>query len=393
MSAVFVACIAFLAWTWAGYPLVILAWAALRPRRVERRYTTPSVTAVVAARDEEINIRARVENLLAQDYPADRIEVVVVSDGSRDRTAEAARSVDDPRVRVIELDEPAGKAEALNRGVAEATGEVVVFADARQRFESNVFAELTAWLWHDSVGGVSGELVIEPSAGSDAVEGVGAYWTLEKAVRHAESRVGSVVGATGSIYAIRRELYTPLERGAILDDVLVPMRIVLGGKRVLFARSARAFDVVAPDTGREFRRKVRTLAGNFQMLRLEPRMLDPRRNPVWFQLVSHKLCRLVAPWALAGAWVSALAAAPHAGAFVRLGAAALVASGLVALASRTNLARGPLGRAARAAWTVYSLHAAAAAALFVVLAGKTDRIWQRPGAVSDRRPPTRDTPA
>ncbi len=380
MTTLLAASLALLAWTWVGYPLVILAWAALRPRRVERRYATPTVTAVVAARDEEINIRARIENLLAQDYPADRIEVVVVSDGSRDRTVEAARSVDDPRVRVIELAEPAGKAVALNRGVEAATGEVIVFADARQRFDSNVFAELTAWLWDESVGGVSGELVIEPAAGSDAVEGVGAYWSLEKAVRHAESRVGSVVGATGSIYAIRRHLYTPLEPGAILDDVLVPMRIVLAGRRVLFARSARAFDVVAADTRREFRRKVRTLAGNFQMLRLEPRLLDPRRNPVWFQLVSHKLCRLVAPWALLAAWVSALAAVPGGGGWVRATAAALAASGMLALAARTPLACSPLARVARAAWTVYTLHAAAAVALVVWSLGRTDALWRSPAA-------------
>src|SRR5262249_21769972 len=124
---------------------------------------------------------------------------------------------------------------------------------------------------------------------STIADGVGLYWRYEKAIRRAESAVGSTLGATGAIYAMRRALWTPLPLDTILDDVLAPMRAVLAGYRVVFNDRARAFDRTAPDADAEARRKIRTLAGNYQILRLEPRLLLPWRNPVWFQYVSHKI--------------------------------------------------------------------------------------------------------
>ena len=148
---------------------------------------------------------------------------------------------------------------------------------------------------------VSGELVLDCEAGasaSSAGEGVGAYWRYEKWLRAHESAIDSMLGATGAIYAMRRACWRPLPEGTILDDVLAPMRAVLAGWRVVFEPRARAFDVTAPDVAAESRRKTRTLAGNYQMLALEPRLLVPGRNRVWLQYVSHKLGRLLVPWAL-----------------------------------------------------------------------------------------------
>jgi cellulose synthase/poly-beta-1,6-N-acetylglucosamine synthase-like glycosyltransferase len=198
-----------------------------------------------------------------------------------------------------------GKATALNIGVAAATRDIVVFADARQRFSPNAIAELVSVFHDQAVGAVSGELILVAGDQVGEVhEGVGLYWQYEKLIRRSESAIASVVGATGSIYAVRRALYVPLAPNTLLDDFLVPMRIVLAGYRVIFLRAARAFDFPSATASREFSRKVRTLAGNFQAVAMEPRLLDPRANPVLFQFVSHKLLRLIVPYFCIAAWVS-----------------------------------------------------------------------------------------
>ena len=135
-------------------------------------------------------------------------------------------------------------------------------------------------------------------------EGIGTYWRYEKWLRRHEAIVGSTLGVTGAIYAMRRELWTPLPADTILDDVLGPMRVVLGGHRVVFEEHARAYDVASQDPETELRRKVRTLAGNFQLLKREPRLLVPGLNPVWLQFMSHKVGRLAVPYALVALFVS-----------------------------------------------------------------------------------------
>jgi len=369
---IFCVCVALVFWTWAGYPLVMLVWGTLFARRAEHRYEAVPVSVVVAARNEEINIRARVENLLDQDYSGD-LEVIVVSDGSTDRTGEVVRWLGDERVRLIETGRPVGKAIALNTGVAAATGEVVVFADARQRFARNVVAELVAYLFSPEVGAVSGELVIEPGVASEVGEGVGFYWAYEKFLRRMESRAASVVGATGCIYAVRRALYVPLEEGTLLDDVMIPMRIVLQGRRVLFTRSARAYDISSASTGQEFRRKMRTLAGNVQMVAMEPGLLNARRNPILFQLVSHKLMRLAAPWCLVGALCAS--GVSHTPVF-RVLFLLQVAFYAMALAQCTPIARSPAGRLTRLAWTFVTLNAAAVAGTVIYISGRSGELWK-----------------
>jgi cellulose synthase/poly-beta-1,6-N-acetylglucosamine synthase-like glycosyltransferase len=147
---------------------------------------------------------------------------------------------------------------------------------------------------------------------STIADGVGVYWRYEKELRRRESAVGSTLGATGAIYALRRTLWQPLPPDTILDDVLAPMRVVLAGHRVVFNDKARAFDRAAVDANAELRRKVRTLAGNYQILRLEPRLLLPWRNPVWLQYLSHKIGRLLAPYALLAAFFANMALAERA---------------------------------------------------------------------------------
>ena len=160
--------------------------------------------------------------------------------------------------------------------------------------DTNAVSELVACFADPDVGAVSGELLLETAPGLPSANALGIYWKIEKAVRKLESASGSVVGVTGAIYAIRRELYTEIPRGTILDDVFVPMNVARMGKRVVFQASAIARDRLFSEKGKEFSRKVRTLTGNYQLLRLAPWLLSPA-NPLLFRFISHKLLRLAVP--------------------------------------------------------------------------------------------------
>jgi cellulose synthase/poly-beta-1,6-N-acetylglucosamine synthase-like glycosyltransferase len=191
-----------------------------------------------------------------------------------------------------------GKAAALNAAVAEARGEIVVFADARQRLDRSAVRELVANFSDPSVGAATGELILCDETGKEASDGVGLYWKYEKKIRSMESRIHSLCGATGAIHAIRREMFEPLPEDTILDDMLIPMRILVSGKRVVLDPAARAYDRVAAVQQVEYSRKVRTLTGNYQLMALMPELLLPWRNPVFFQFISHKVGRLLMPYCL-----------------------------------------------------------------------------------------------
>lgn len=374
MKPLFFISIAVIVYAYILYPVIIVVWARFFPRRIEKRYRQVPVSVVIAARNEEANISARIENLLAQEYPHALLEVVVVSDGSADRTAELARLFANRGVNVIECSSAMGKAAALNIGVASASHGIVVFADARQRFSPNAIAELVSVFHDETVGAVSGELILVPGPDAGEVhEGVGLYWRYEKLIRRSESAVASVVGATGSIYAVRKRLYTPLEPHTLLDDFLVPMRIVLAGYRVIFIRAARAFDLSSQTARREFSRKVRTLAGNFQAVSLEPRLLSAA-NPVLFQFVSHKLMRLVVPYCCLAAWVtSALLPGPlYAAAF-----ALQTTFYCLGILNLTPLRTAPIAKLFRISWTFIVLNAAAVMGLWVFLSRQERMVWRK----------------
>lgn len=375
MQIVFIISVAVILYAYLVYPAIVVVWAKLRARRVEKRYRHVPVSVVIAARDEESNISARIENLLSQEYPQELLEIIVVSDGSTDRTAELTRLYTNRGVKLIECSSPMGKAAALNVGVAGASHELLVFADARQRFSPNAIAELVSAFHDESVGAVSGELILVAGDGNGEVhEGVGLYWRYEKLIRRSESAVGSVVGATGSIYAVRRRLYVPLAPDTLLDDFLVPMRIVLAGYRVIFVRAARAFDLSSPTAAREFSRKVRTLAGNFQAVVMEPRLLDPRANPVLFQFVSHKLTRLVVPYCCVAAWVTS-ALLP--GAFYSLAFALQTLFYALGVLNLTPLKSARIAAVCRISWTFIVMNAAAVMGLWVFLTRQERYVWRK----------------
>ena len=290
--------------TYVGYPLLLMVWGMGKSATPVRVYANPKVTIVIAAWNEARHIAARIDNCLQQIYPSEMLEIVVVSDGSTDETSSIVRSFASKGVSLVELETRMGKAVALNVGVAAAHGEIVVFADARQSFSPTAVRELVANFADALVGAVSGELILESNSAGPTAEGVGLYWTIEKWIRQKEAAIDSIVGATGAIYAIRRDLFEALPPGTILDDLLTPMRIVMQGYRVVFEGRALAFDRVAHDYSSEFKRKVRTLAGNYQAISFCPRLMKPWANRIFLQFVSHKVFRLIAPIALVGLFVT-----------------------------------------------------------------------------------------
>lgn len=291
---VLVAALGFVGYTYAGYPLVCLLRARLRARPIRRQPIRPRVSVLIAAWREAGTIAGKLETLSQQSYPAELFDVIVACDGSDDATPDVAQKAGEKwlpgRVQVI-LRPRGGKPAALNAAAAAATGEILVLTDARQPMSPNAVQVLVEDLGDPELGAVGGELVL----GGDAP--AGAYWKYEALIRKWEGRAGSTVGVSGALYAIRKALWAPLPEETILDDVLVPMRVRLAGKRVGFEPEAKAFDRAA-ESGREFKRKVRTLSGNFQLLAILPAILSPFANPSWFDFLSHKLFRLLVPYAL-----------------------------------------------------------------------------------------------
>ena len=299
---------------WALYPALVGLVAAVMRRGEAHDGRTPialpRVTAVVATRADASAVRERVDDLLRSEYPASLLDVVVAYDARSTEPMATWNGAEATRVQVVRGDEPGGKAAALNAGVRAARGDVLVFADSGQRFGSDAVALLVRALGRPGVGAASGRLELAEGAKAPALP-LRLYWSLERWLRRREADVHSAIGVTGAIYAMHRALWTPLPAGLILDDLFVPMRLVLHGQRIAFVDEARAYETRATTDGNEYRRKVRTLTGVLQLCAWLPQTLAPLRNPVWPQFVTHKLLRLLTPYWLLVCVVWAIAAIEH----------------------------------------------------------------------------------
>jgi biofilm PGA synthesis N-glycosyltransferase PgaC len=362
-------------YTFAGYPLMLALAMRLWHRPWQAGPVQASVSIAIAVHNEERTLSRRLEELSAlmraTGLPG---EIIVVSDGSTDSSVAVAQTFASQGVRVIALAQNMGKAAALSHAIAEARHDIIVFADARQRWADDALVRLLENFADPRVGAVSGDLVLEAAPG--VMAGVGLYWRYEKWLRRTESGIASQVGVTGAISAARRALLPPtIPPGTLLDDVYWPLWIAMHGYRVVHDERARAYDRL-PDRPRdEFRRKVRTLAGNYQMMMLLPGSLLPWRNPVWPQWVSHKLLRLVVPWALlamlaSSAWLALEANILYGGAFAAqtLGYG-LALLGLTPAATRVRL----LG--AGASFLVVNM--AAWLAFWVWISGQARQSWRK----------------
>lgn len=362
------ACVAY---TYLGYPIFMGLLARFRGRPVHPSGRhTGSISIVLVAYNEDKSITRRVDELatLLADSAYEG-EVMVVSDGSTDKTAEFAKSRSGKSVRVLELPENVGKAEALTSGCEASHGDVIVFADARQRWAPDALEKLVRNFSVPEVGAVSGDLRIDTSLG--IMSGVGLYWRYEKWLRRNEGIVHSTIGVTGAISAVRRKLFRPIPRGTVLDDVYWPLQVVMQGYRVIHEEQAVAFDHLPERAQDEFRRKMRTLSGNFQLLTRLPSALLPWRNPVALEFISHKVMRLIVPWALLGA---CLASAMLSHPLYRVAFGVQVVLYILGLFGALRGTR-PQPRLTAAAGSFIVLNAAAWLAFWIWASGKAGSSW------------------
>ena len=284
LKAVFWLSLGALLWTHLLYPLGAAAVARVRTRRVRKEEIEPAVTVIVAAYNEEAVIERRLENLLALDYPADRLELVVTSDASTDRTHELVERFGD-RVRLIE-NPRGGKVAAQNRAVRETGGEIVAFSDANATWAPDALRRLVANFADPEVAYVCGRLVLESADGSNK-EGV--YWRYELVQRDAESRLGSITGGNGSIYAVRRSDYVEVDP-KWGHDLSLPYRMVQAGRRAVYEPTARAFERPTPSNETEYRRKVRMFEHCWEIA-LRGSMLKRLPPGYLVAVLSHRVLR------------------------------------------------------------------------------------------------------
>jgi glycosyltransferase involved in cell wall biosynthesis len=254
----------------------------------------PSVSVVMTVHNGAADLARKLEQLLAHDYPSERLDVVVVTDGSTDATDDILSRFEGPRVRVLYAATRRGKSACLADAIGLARGDVLV--------DEGAIRALVAPLGDAHIGAVSGELVFEQVEGYAAA--VDAYWRYEKWIRRNEARSGSVMGVTGALYAVRRADMPRPPPGLVLDDLWVPLQLIARGLRVIFSDDARVFDRPSRDARAESTRKRRTLAGNWQLIAMWPGLVIPGASPAWWRLIGHKFLRLIVPMLLLIAFAS-----------------------------------------------------------------------------------------
>lgn len=297
MTLLIVVCLLAVFYTHVGYPCAVCLLARWFPRGHDVSQPFPeAVTIVLCVHNGAAQVEERLRNLASCEWDGTR-EILVVCDGCEDDTAARAGKAGIEGVRVLDCPEQRGKWAALNSAIKSASHPFIVFADLRQTFDPLALKKLAEAFRDPAVGAVSGLLEIAASE-SGGGRGLDLYWRIERKLREWEACFDSVIGCTGAIYAIRRELFTALKPGTILDDVVVPMQIALQGWRIAYEPRAVALDPQQLDPVRESGRKLRTLVGNFQMIEQHPSWLLPWRNRLWWQLLSHKFARLTVPWLL-----------------------------------------------------------------------------------------------
>ena len=283
--------VAWVVWVYLGYPVIIYVIGKVRRRDVRAEEFAPPLTVVIVAYNEADHIEATVRNKLAQDYPADRLEVLVVSDGSDDGTDEIVRGIEDSRVRLIRQEPRQGKTAGLNLAMQHASGEVVVFSDANSLYEPCALRALTAAFADPEVGYATGKMIYGNPDGSVVGDGCTGYMRYENLLRAAETRAGSVVGVDGGIDAVRRGLYQAMRPDQIPDFVL-PLSVVKAGYRVVYRPEAVLKELALDEAGKEFRMRVRVSLRSLWALWDMRALLNPLRFPLFsLQLWSHKVLR------------------------------------------------------------------------------------------------------
>jgi len=290
-------------YTFAGYGALITLLARFIHRPVQRQPLTLSITLIIPAYNEEVIIAEKLDNCLALDYPCDRIEIMVVADGSNDGTCEIVSRYASRGVKLLYQPERRGKIAAMNRAAPFASGEVLVFSDANAMLEPQAIRMLVADLADPKVACVGGEKRIRRAASVQA-RGEGAYWRYEAYLKRLDSKINTAIGAIGELFAIRRELYQPLDDDLLIEDFVLTMKLVAKGWRVVYEPGAITWEEASPSLEGEWRRRVRIAAGGFQAIGRLEEMLNPLRGLAAIQYLSHKVLRWLAPFFMIAAFAA-----------------------------------------------------------------------------------------
>ena len=259
----------------------------------------PDITVVLCVYNSGDIIQSRIENIFSLDYPSENLNIIVVADGCTDNTCEQVTGSGYDNVKLVSYEKNRGKSYALSKALEHVNTHLVLFADVRQRFCADVLQQMLPYFNDENIGAVTGNLQIEKSGGDPGI-----YWRYEKAIRKCESEYSSLVGVTGAIYMAQTKLMPTFPADIVLDDMYGPLTMVKQNYRVVYCEEAYAFDNGSHTLREEFDRKVRTLAGNYQLFQLLPWTLNPLKNPVFFELFSHKICRLLVPYFMISTFIS-----------------------------------------------------------------------------------------
>ncbi len=308
IAKLFWLCIGSIIYTYAGYPFLLALLARIFPRpQLQKPPTTPLVTLLIAAYNEQAIIAEKIENSLALDYPPDRLQILVAADGSDDRTPDIVQTYAERGVELSYSPPRRGKMAAINRAMSRVRGEIVVFSDANNMYEANVIRELVAPFADPTVGGVTGVKSIIRGDGALG-ESEGLYWKYESFIKTQETQLGCSTGAPGEIFAIRRDLFEPPPDKIINDDFYMAMRLVQRGYRIIYNPQARSWERVSLSAEDEINRRARIIAGRYQAIALAPSLLPLQHPLIVWQVVSHKFLRPLVPFAMAGALLANLMA-------------------------------------------------------------------------------------
>ena len=287
-----------LLYTYAGYPVLLAMVSAVRPRKIRRGDCEPTVSVIITAYNEERDLTAKLENTLALDYPPELLEIIVASDCSTDRTDEIARAFAARGVRLVRQQQRLGKTAAQNIAVAEACGEIILFSDATSRYEPNVLRMMMPSFADSTVGCVAGRLIYVDPMDSRVGRGARSYWSYETFLKKHESRIFSLIGASGCLYAVRRSAYVTLYPEAC-SDFIIATKMVEQNLRAIYEPNAVCTEETNRQSDKELKMRVRVIAQTFSDLWRHREMMNPFRSGFYaVQLLSHKVMRYLVPFFL-----------------------------------------------------------------------------------------------
>lgn len=365
----------FLVYTYIGYPFFTFMrryWQR-QPVQKDVRYT-PRISFLIVAYNEEKVMRSKLENALDLEYQGPRPEIVVASDGANDRTNEIVHEFSERGVVLLPFPSRKGKAQVLNQAIPRCHGEIVILSDSRQIYDSAAVRELVANFNDPKIGAVTGNLQFHSFSDKKDVKQIGLYWGYEKWIRELQSESDSTPVVTGAIYAIRKSLFRSLPVNCIADDLAVPMSIIMQNYRVIYDPTAKAYDSYLRTFRAEFRRRVRTIAGSYQYLINVPSVWNPKKNRIWLDFISHKVCRVLAPFALLALLITNIAMTDWVYRIILVFHLTFyLAAGLGAILARRGNVPGILS----GPYTFLMLNVAASVALYQMLTGTQLHLWEK----------------